>query len=298
MNKITVASAFYSQAYSLLGEMILVFAKCLAEIVFILLRYVLRYRYVTIQTNLMKAFPETPEAELQRLTNAYYRHVSDLCIEPVLFYIAPGSLRKRLATYSCHEILDNLYNANRNIVMLASHYGNWEYLINLPTITRYLVFSAYSPVKNRMIDRFLFQLRSRFGVILIPKSRFFQQAINFLKRADKPRMAVVIADQRPGPGSRKYYLPFLNLKTAVQIGGERIATHTNADVVLVEARKTARFQYKYTFRLLEKGALQRTPLAITKYYFHRLEKTLRDSPVCWLWSHDRWKGEHEDTNTG
>ncbi len=189
------------------------------------------------------------------------------------------------------QVLDQLYSLNRNVVLLASHYGNWEYLIGLPAHTKYRVSSGYSPPKNHLIDRLLFRARSRFGVSLIPKHRFYRRSIDLLKQKDEPNMVVVIGDQRPGPESRKHRLPFLGMETDVQIGAERMAVHTNAAVVLIESVKTARFHYRYRLHLMNSDAGSSLPLAITAGYFHRLEKTIRYSPVYWLWSHDRWKGQ-------
>ncbi|GAA4431906.1 hypothetical protein GCM10023091_03260 [Ravibacter arvi] len=228
------------------------------------------------------------------MVSAYYRHISDLCIEPILFYTAPASLRKSLTTFENTCVLDDLYRLRRNVVLLASHYGNWEYLINLPSQTAYTVSSGYSPAKNKVVDRLLRRIRSRFGVNLIPKHLLYRRSIELLQQNDRRNIVVLIADQRPAPDSRKHRLTFLGLETDVQIGAERMARHTNAAVVMVESMKVTRFKYHYRFELLGDQPVDAAySLAITTTYFKRLENSIRSSPVYWLWSHDRWKDRNQ-----
>ncbi len=275
----------------LLEKLLLLTAGCISNAVYFVLKYVMKYRLTVITGNLKKAFPGKSEAELKKLIAGYYRHMSDLCVEPVLFYIAPSSIRKNLMEFEGIDLLNQLHSDGRNIVMLASHYGNWEYLIDLPVYTNYNVSTGYSPVKSKSLDRLLFRLRSRSGVDLIRKHLFYRRSLELLKKKDTLNMVVVIGDQRPAPDSRKYHVPFLGMDTDVQIGAERIAVKAGAAVVLIESHKTGRFKYKYRFELITVNAAGSPPLTITAGYFARLESWIRHSPIPWLWSHDRWKGQ-------
>lgn len=260
-----------------------------SSVIAICLKHGLRYRYAVIHKNLKRAFPEKDEQELKVLIGQYYRHVADLCVEPFLFFLAPPSLRKRLMTVEGFEVLTELHARKKNVVILASHYGNWEYLADLPTRTNYCVTSGYSPVKTKWLDDFLLRIRSRFGANLIPKQLFYRRSLDLLRQEGQLNMIVVIADQRPAPGSRKYSVPFFGMDTDVQIGAERIARSADAAVVFMESVKVGRFKYRYHTELIDAPAAD--PLAVTASYFAKLEHTIRCSPVEWLWSHDRWKGK-------
>jgi len=279
----------------LIEKISLFVARCISYALFISLKHGLNYRYPVIQRNLLKVFPEKSEKELKKLMDDYYHHISDLCVEPFLFYLAPASLRKRLMVFEDFGLLDKLYAYKKNVVMLASHYGNWEYLVDLPGRTKYRVSSGYSPVKNRWIDHFLYRIRSRFGVHLIPKRLFYRRSLALLSRKDQLNMVVVIGDQRPAPDSRKYHVPFFGMQTDVQTGAERIASQADAAVVLIESVKVGRFKYRYRVDLMEESAGSSGPLSITAGYFSRLERSIRYSPVQWLWSHDRWKGQKKNS---
>lgn len=207
----------------------------------------------------------------------YYGHMSDLIIEPFLFYLAPRVFRERLATYSNLEVLNKLYHDHKQVIVFASHYGNWEYLVNLPQVTSYQVYSAYSPIKNGMMNRVMMSVRSFLGVKLIPRKTFYRKALSLMRESSFPNLLIIIADQRPAPGNTKYHLPFLDQDTAVQTGGERIAAYSDAAIVYVESRKKARFKYNFTFTKME-NADPIVPLSITKAYYHFLEKSICLAP--------------------
>lgn len=264
-------------------------AKVCSYLAFFVLRYLLRYRYQTIQRNLKAALPHKSEQRIARLVIVYYRHLSDLCVEPFLFALASRRLRNRLVCFSDTGLFQQLFHQQKQTVVLASHYGNWEYLIELPAHVPYPVYTAYSPIRNRWLNQLVLDLRRRFGVHLIVQQNFYRQALGLLNSADDPKLLVFIADQRPGPGSLKHYLSFLHQLTYVQPGAERLARQTGAAVVVAECRKTDRFCYEYRFHLIYQDATHTPPLAITQAYYQSLEQQIYQSPAYWLWSHDRWK---------
>ncbi|MCF0069584.1 lysophospholipid acyltransferase family protein [Dyadobacter sp. CY261] len=284
----TVAALPVRILATLFSESLLWFTKILSFLLFVSLRYILKYRKSVIRKNLTRSFPMKSAGEIRKLMHAYYRHMSDLLLEPFLFYMAPALLRKRLATYTNPEVLERLYKDRRQVIVFASHYGNWEYLINLPQVTNYQVYTAYSPIKSGALDRLMIRLRSFLGVRLIPKKGFYRQALSLLRQTAIPNLLVVIADQRPAPGNDKFHIPFLDQDTAVQTGGERMAASSDAAVVYVESHKNAQFSYDFTFKSME-NTDRVIPMSITKAYYRFLEKSISLAPTYWLWSHNRWK---------
>ncbi len=284
----TIAQLLTDLPAALLSKSLLCLTSLLSILLSLLLRFVLQYRKTVIRKNLTSSFPTKSAGEIRKLMSAYYRHMSDLLLEPFLFYLAPERLRKRLAKYINPEVLELLRANQRPVIVFASHYGNWEYLINLPQVTDYPVYTAYSPIKNGLLDRMMIRLRSFLGVKLIPKKGFYRQALSLLRQTAIPNLLVVIADQRPAPGSDKFHISFLDQETAVQTGGERMAASSQAAVVYVESQKRSRFSYEFTFRLMEHPD-RSPPLSITKSYYHFLETSISRAPSYWLWSHNRWK---------
>jgi KDO2-lipid IV(A) lauroyltransferase len=215
--------------------------------------------------------------------------LGDLVVEPLLFTFSTANIRKELATYTNKELLDQLYLKKKHAVVLASHHGNWEYLINLPQELDFKVYTAYSPISNARIDCLVHKMRSMLGVTVILKNAFYRKALSVLKSKGDPALAVVIADQRPAPGSVKYTIDFLGQRTNVQIGAERLALASNAVVLYLQCTKVAKFHYNYTFHLLTDAPALCSPLEITTKYYQMMENDIRTQPGNWLWSHKRWK---------
>ena len=270
-------------------SLLLTAGKVASYIIYVLVRFVLRYRFDVLKKNFENSFPQKSEAEINVLIKTYYRHLGDLMVEPVLFALASPATRKRLATYSNKEMLEQLRGKDKHTILLASHMGNWEYLINLPQEIDFKVYTAYSPISNRRIDSWMLKMRSMLGVTVIAKKYFYRKALSVLKGGGNPAMVVVIADQRPAPGSIKHIIQFMGQKTNVQIGAERLAQATNAAVLYLTCTKVAQFHYNYSFSLLTETPEQCTPLEITTNYYKRMERDITSQPSNWLWSHKRWK---------
>jgi KDO2-lipid IV(A) lauroyltransferase len=275
---------------SCLSERILLgLGKAFSFVLYVLVRFVMRYRFTVLRKNLETSFPHKPEAEIRALITTYYRHLADLVVEPVLFTVAGHATRKKLATYANMDLLNHLYHEKKHAILLASHIGNWEYLINLPRETDYEVYTAYTPISNRHIDNWVHKMRSRFGVTVILKKNFYRKALSVLKGDGNPALVVVIADQRPAPGSVKYNLEFLGQNTSVQVGAERLAQSSNAAVLYLECTRVRQFHYQYTFHLLTEAPTACGPLEITTKYYEMMERNIASQPGNWLWSHERWK---------
>jgi KDO2-lipid IV(A) lauroyltransferase len=263
-------------------------AKVISVIIYIILRYILRYRYEVIIANLAKAFPSKNRRALRDLATSYYQHMGDLFVEPFLFYIVSHQQKRSLVTYTNEGLLQRLHRDDRQVVLLASHYGNWEYLSDLPQVVDYHVYSAFSPIKNPYVDKLMLNIRSFRGLRLIPRQHIYRNALRMLRDTAIPKMIIMIADQRPAAGSVKFHLPFLHQDTKVQIGGERMAASAESAVVYLESCKTSRFHYSYTFHMISENAAHTGPMEITRKYFENLEKSINGSPAYWLWSHNRW----------
>ena len=132
----------------------------------------------------------------------------------------------------------------------------------------------------------MLRLRSRFGVRLVKKSEWYRTVLK--ENYERPRIYVMIADQRPVP-PYKNYVGFLGQKTFVQAGCERIGQKLNCAIVYADVEKTERHQYKFKFTLIRADINEMRSGEVLEAYYQALEKTILRNPSYWLWSHDRWK---------
>jgi len=265
-------------------------ARWLSHLIFLVFAYIWPYRKKIIRKNLEACFPELTDADINNLSLRYYRHISDLVVETLLIANLKNDVLEKLVSYENVSLIHQLVEQKKDIVLVASHYGNWEYLFQLPLVTDCKVLAAYSPVSNRYIDKKLKSIRSRFGIELVPKSEWYRTALN--RRDDEPAIFITIADQRP-PKSAGSSVNFFGRTTYIQQGAVRIASRRNCAVVYADVEKEGTNRYKFTFRLITSDAVFADEMEIMKSYYQALETTIRRQPELWLWSHNRWKFEHQ-----
>ena len=68
----------------------------LADGIYLLLAYVLRYRRNVVLDNLHNSFPEKPEAEIQRIAHEFYRHFAEVMVETLKLVVMPAAALCRL----------------------------------------------------------------------------------------------------------------------------------------------------------------------------------------------------------
>ncbi|WP_138484195.1 lysophospholipid acyltransferase family protein [Dyadobacter bucti] len=261
-------------------------ARWLSHLIFLVFAHIWPYRKKIIRKNLEACFPELSDGDIKSLSLRYYRHISDLIVETLLLANLENDDLRKLVSYENSSLIHQLINQKKDIVLIASHYGNWEYLFQLPLVADCTVLAAYSPVSNGYIDKKLKSIRSRFGIKLVPKSEWYRTALN--RRGDEPTIFITIADQRP-PKAAKQAVNFFGRTTYIQQGAARIAVRRNCAVVYADVEKDGRNKYKFTFRLITSNAVLSDENAIMKSYYEALETTIRRQPEWWLWSHNRWK---------
>jgi len=259
-----------------------------SDILFIFLYYFPSYRKKVTIENLRNSFPEKSSEEIALIARKFYRHLSDLFIETFkLTHLSNKELKKRF-TISNPGLLEKLYNSGRDLVVVHSHFNNWEWLVCLPLYTKYKNVSIYKPVQNKMFDRFLNNLRSRNNMGLTPTNNVIREIINN-RRKNIRVLYGFIADQTPSKPDIRFYTSFLNQETPVFLGIEKIALKYDMSVVLFNVRKIRRGYYNLTVELLFESTRGLPEYKVTETHVKRLEEIIRENPEYWIWTHRRWK---------
>jgi len=260
-----------------------------SDFLFIMLYYIISYRKKVVTKNLRNAFPEKSPHELNLISRKFYRHLADLIIETLkLTHLSNKELKRRMI-YKNSELTESLYNSGRNVIAIHSHYNNWEWLgACFPLYTRYAIVSAYKPVKNKLFDKFLNNLRSRNNGGLSPMKHIVRKIID--NQNNKIRTLYgFIADQTPAKSQIRYYTTFLNQETPVFLGVEKIAEKYDMSVVFANVQKIRRGYYEITMELLFESTTGLPEYEVTEKHVKRLEDLIREKPEYWIWTHRRWK---------
>lgn len=259
--------------------------------IYILLKYILRYRRNIIEKNLRLSFPEADKHQLNKIKDKYYRHLGNIIVESFLLTIIPRTMIKKYFVYENIELLEKITSSGQNISTISGHFANWEWLSSTPLWSDNANFaSLYKPIENPLINKISLKVRSRFGLICIDKNNALRKIIDLGKKS-KPYVIAFIADQCPSRQNIHYWLKFLNQTTPVFSGWATMSRKLNNAIVYINITQTGKHKYRVRFELLTATPQQYTDKELCSMYMNRLEKDIQQAPELWLWSHNRWKHE-------
>jgi KDO2-lipid IV(A) lauroyltransferase len=265
-----------------------------ADAIFLILYYVIRYRRGVVKLNLKNSFPERTEAERNKIERRYYRYMADLMVETIkMITVSEKSLRKRMKPTN-PELVDHYFKQGRSIIAAAGHYCNWEMAaLAFGLLTNEKRIIVYKPQTNEVFNDMFNRVRARFGAILVAMKQTLRTMIAF---KNDLTFSVLVSDQTPNMHEINYFTNFLNQPTAVFLGIEKLAKLIDAVVIFYRIDRVRRGYYTYTLVPLIEQPKQTTDHEITEAHVRYLEKLIQEKPQYWLWSHRRWKYRPEDIN--
>ncbi|MCK5822520.1 MAG: lysophospholipid acyltransferase family protein [Bacteroidales bacterium] len=259
-----------------------------ADIIYIILYYIISYRKKVVYTNLKNSFPEKSEKERKIIEKKFYKHLADLFIENIsIHFIKEKEILKRVK-FTNIEVLNNYYEQNKSVIGVLGHYGNWELYLGMPLITKHLNIGVYKKLSNKSFDNFFKKTRQKFGAKPVEMQNTVRTIIKYTKEK-KLSFAGFVSDQTPTKSESHYWTKFLNQDTPVFLGVEKIAKKTNQAVVFLDMRKVKRGYYQVEIIKLFDNPKETKEYEITECHVKLLEKIIKEEPEYWLWSHRRWK---------
>lgn len=269
----------------------------MADIGYVLLYYIIRYRRGVVRKNLVTAFPEKSIDDIKTIERKFYHWFCDYFLEAIkLLSISDKELRRRFTIINSEEV-EQCFQEGQDVAAILGHYCNWEWLscvgMNLPPERE--TGLIYHPLRNKTFDYLFRKLRSHEqNGHVIPKKDILRYVVT-KKREGVRNICGYISDQGPKWTNIHLWLPFLNHEyTPVFTGGERIMRKMNNAVFYVEMSRPKRGYYTATYKLVTRDPNTLPADDITRRFFCLLEETIRQEPAFYLWSHNRWKRTKEE----
>lgn len=268
----------------------------LADMNYVLLYYVIRYRRRVVRANLCNSFPEKSLKEIVDIERKYYKHMADLSVELYkLWHMSEASIRKR-CVFRNTELPRKYFDEGRSVIGVLGHYGNWEWMSSYGLWENDADFLAlYKPIRDKVTDRMMKEIRSRFGAVLVAKDDTLRVIARY-RSEGRLFLAGFIGDQTPNVHNLNFWTRFLNQDTPVLLGTEKIARKYDIPVVSVRMRKVRRGYYEVEFVDVCPHPAELEPGVLTEKHTRLLESFIREEPQYWLWSHKRWKHRREERN--
>lgn len=253
----------------------------------------LRYRKKIVRKNLADSFPEKSRKELRQIERRFYRYFLDQIFETLkLATISPEKMKKRmyLPDEEKEKIMQD-YREGKSAIIYLGHMGNWEWMSSMALnfLDSDLYFcQIYHPLENKAFDKVMLKLRGRFGITSVPMAQTLRHLLK--QKSDGKQFIVgMIADQSPLWWNIHYWTPFLNHKTPVFTGSEKIIRKLKIKSYYGHFDRVSRGHYKLTLSVISEDSTDMPEWGITEKYMRLLEENIRETPYIWLWSHNRWK---------
>lgn len=255
---------------------------------YLILYYLVGYRRKIVQANLVSSFPEKSEAEIKEISRRFYKHLADMFIEGIkLRHMKEEDLQKRFY-FKNPELVNSYSRQGRDAIAAFGHYANWEWIIGIQGQLKPRVLTVYKPLHNKYFDHYFHQLRTRFGMELVPMSSTLRRIISY-KREGINTLTALVADQTPPKNDIHFWIDFLNHDTPVYMGVEKLARKFDMVVFFFKIKKVKRGYYELEAEVISDDPLSLDEHDLTKMHIKRLEEHILEQPEYWLWSHRRWK---------
>lgn len=272
---------------SLLSILPLSILYILARFFYYLIYYVIGYRKKVVRDNLTKSFPEKTPEEIIRIEKKFFKYFADLIFEIVKTATMSAKEIKRRVNFKNTELINAYFERNESILACTGHYNNWELcMLALGVTTTMPAYVIYKPISNTTFEKWFLGIRCKFGNVFVAMKQTLRM-ISCTKT--QPTMFCFASDQTPVREEVRYNLEFLNQQTAVLLGLEKIALQTNRPVFYFEVKLIKRGYYEVEIFPVCLEPKLSVDHEITDTFFRYLEKTIKDEPAYWLWSHRRWK---------
>lgn len=262
----------------------------LSDGLYYLLYYVVGYRRKIVRRNLVESFPEKGLPEIKQIEKKFYRFFMDMILESCkLASISPEEIRRRMKFTNVEQV-NALLRQGKSVSVYLGHYGNWEWVSSMPLWLEKNIAGAqiYHKLRNKSIERLMLHIRGRMGAVSVDMHKTARYITGL---ANARRLCVVgfIADQSPRKQESRYFLPFLNHKTPVLTGTEKITKHYGFEAWYLDVRRTGRGYYEAEFVRLHEKPRTLPDFELTALYFQHLEQTILREPELYLWTHKRFK---------
>ena len=269
----------------------------LSDCIYGLVYYVFGYRKEVVMSNLLLAFPNKTLDERTKIAKQFYKNFIDSFIETIkMFSLSEAQFQKR--GIGNFEVINDLLAQGKSINIIGGHLFNWEYSnLLISKNVNIDIIGIYGKVENKVFERIILKLRTRFGTIMIATFEFQKKMYDLMQ---KQYCIYLLADQNAQPNN-SLWINFFGKPAPFIPGPFKSAMKKNTTIVFINHQKVKRGYYSFNSEVVVEDSGQFTVHELTKKYRDFLEDSIRRQPENYLWSHRRWKynfDEHFDRHKG
>ncbi|MGI3171571.1 lysophospholipid acyltransferase family protein [Pseudooceanicola sp. C21-150M6] len=237
-----------------------------------------------IRRNLAYAWPELPQAEVDRLVRA----VPDNAGRSLIESYSHADLRPRLEKLTPEgpgwpEVL-KAHEEKRPIFFISGHFGNYDAARMTVALHMGQIATLYRPMSNYYFNRHYVEALGSVASPIFPRGR--RGLAEMMKYIRGGNALALLIDQHAGGGAA---LSFFGQRAFTALSATELALKFNG---LVVPAYGIRQPDGLNFRIIFEDPIPHsTAEEMAQQLNDSLEAQVRQHPEQWLWFHRRWKSE-------
>ena len=227
--------------------------------------------------------------ERKRIACQNFIHLANIVLElPYLRTLTQKNIDEVVTFYGV-ENFDAALQEGRGVLILASHFGNWE-LMALAFSLRYRPINiVIRPLDNPLLNCLIDAMRTRGGNQTIKKKGSVRKILRLL--ADGEAVAMVIDQNLTWYDG--VFVPFFEKIACTNKAIATLALRTGAPVISAYNVRQRDGSYQICIEpeveLIRSGDRRRDVEENTAKFNKVIERYIRRYPEQWFWVHQRWK---------
>jgi KDO2-lipid IV(A) lauroyltransferase len=262
-----------------------------AELLSIFFGDILRVRGKLVDANLFHAFPDLSAKERRFIARKMWTHlflmVAEVAHAPRQMH--GGSWWKYVRIENGRDMF-NALQADRPLILVTAHFGNFEIGGYLLGLLGYPTFSVARKLDNPYLNEFIGNFRGQTGQYIIDKNEGYEDILTVL--GNNGTMAF-LADQ--SAGRKGAWVNFFNRPASAYKAMALLSLQYDAPIFVCFAMRRHDCPMHFTMRIVDYFDPRSTEgdtlsiQEITQWHTSRLEEQVRLAPDQYWWLHNRWK---------
>ncbi|OXA77854.1 KDO2-lipid IV(A) lauroyltransferase [Flavobacterium aquidurense] len=259
-----------------------------SDFVYFLVYHVIGYRRKVVRENLALTLPHLSNAKRKEIEKKFYQHMCDMFLEMIkTMSITPEEMEKRF-TITNMDLFHEYENKGKSVVLVASHYASWEWLLTLNKRMLFNGVGVYKKIANPYFDKLVRKIRGKYDAELVETKK----AIPLMAQNQRKGILSLYglaSDQSPKLDRIFHSMKFMGIEVPVHTGAEMLAKKYDLSVIFIKVKKVGRGYYEATIVPIADNPKEYENFEVTEKYLREVEKQIYEAPEYYLWTHKRWK---------